>query len=71
MKNRINVKFTIDNTDNLDIELCQDKTKKALFTVRYGLQIKTDLTYTEAAKELGQCIFHALSCESVLNNNDA
>jgi len=54
-------------TDSL-ITLEQKDTESALFVVTYGLQRKTNLTYSQAAKELGDCIFHHLACESVLDN---
>jgi hypothetical protein len=38
------------------------------FNVRYGRQYRTELTYGEAAKELGECIMHALACDSKLDN---
>ncbi len=38
------------------------------FTVSYGLQVKKGLDYVRAAKELGECIFHHLACESLLDN---
>ena len=50
------------------IEVKQEQNKAALFTVTYGLQVKDGLTYARAAKELGECIFHHLACESELNN---
>lgn len=40
------------------------------FTVSYGLQVKKDLDYSQAAKELGCCIFHHLACEGVLDNRE-
>lgn len=38
------------------------------FTVKYGLQIKNDLSYAAAATEFGCCVFHALACNSQLDN---
>jgi hypothetical protein len=38
------------------------------FTVVYGRQVKAGLTYTDAAKEFGYCVFHALACASLLDN---
>lgn len=38
------------------------------FAVVYGQQIKTDLTYTEATKELGACLMHSLACDGRLDN---
>ena len=40
------------------------------FTVVYGLQVKKDLTYADAASELGACIMHALACEGRLDNSE-
>lgn len=39
------------------------------FTVTYGLQRKTDLNYADAARELGECIFHHLACDGMLDND--
>ena len=50
------------------IEVKQSSSKNALFTVSYGLQVKTGLTYSKAAQVLGECIFHHLVCESEINN---
>ena len=38
------------------------------FSTRYGKEFKTNLSYEEAAKELGYCIFHALACESKIED---
>lgn len=40
------------------------------FTVQYGLQIKRGLSYEAAAREFGYCVFHALACDSKLDNSD-
>lgn len=48
------------------IELKQHGRNK--FSVRYGLQLKTGLTYSEAARELGACLMHDAACESKLDN---
>lgn len=39
-----------------------------VFSVIYGKQRENGLSYAEAAKELGQCIMHALACEGKLEN---
>jgi len=38
------------------------------FTVIYFLQVKKDLTYSDACTELGICIMHALACDSKIDN---
>lgn len=40
---------------------------KNRFEVRYGLQVTTDLNYTEAAIEFGECVMHALQCAGMLD----
>lgn len=52
--------------EKLDITLLQHG--KNDFSVRYGLQLKEKLTYSEAATKLGTCIMHALACDSKLDN---
>ena len=37
------------------------------FRVTYGNQVKDHLSYADAAKELGESIFHALACEGKLD----
>ena len=41
---------------------------KGEFVVQYGYQQYTTKDYSEAAKELGQCIMHALACEGKITN---
>ena len=53
-----------------DITIEQHETKTGLFRITYGLEIKDNLTYVEAAEEFGLCVFHALACNSKLNNED-
>lgn len=53
------------------IEVKQAETKQALFTVTYGLEVRSDLTYVEAAHELGEVLFHHLACKGILNNEGA
>lgn len=40
---------------------------RADFAVIYGLQIKTGLSYAQAAAELGACFLHVLQCEGKLD----
>lgn len=40
------------------------------FTVAYGMQVKSDLNYSEAASELGSSIMHMLACEHKLDNRE-
>lgn len=50
------------------IKLEQHEDKRGHFRVTYGLQVKDNLTYAQASKEFGECVFHALACEGQLNN---
>lgn len=38
------------------------------FTVEYGKQIRSQLTYGAACTELGAAIMHALSCDGKVDN---
>ena len=52
------------------IEVKQSTNKRKRFTVTYGAEVTPNLTYSRAAKELGECIFHHLACEGLLDNQD-
>lgn len=56
-----------------DIKLEQsesiDHREAGNFRVTYGKQTLTNLTYRDAAKELGECLMHALACEGLLDND--
>jgi hypothetical protein len=47
-----------------------DQTGIDRFTVTYGLQVKKGLNYGQAATEFGECVFHALACNSRLDNRE-
>jgi hypothetical protein len=51
------------------IKIEQHEDTRALFRVSYGAQVRDNLTYIEAAKEYGLCVFHALACEGKLTND--
>lgn len=44
-----------------------DQTGRNTFTVTYGKQVKPNLTYSEAARELGECIMHERACAGKLD----
>jgi hypothetical protein len=60
---------TIYTTSNFDFQIEVKQSKNSRFTVIYGQQIKRGLSYEEAAKELGECIFHALACQGKLEDD--
>jgi hypothetical protein len=37
------------------------------FTVKYGKEVKPNLSYTEAATQFGLSLMHALNCEGKLD----
>lgn len=41
------------------------------FTVQYGKQTKSGLSYSEACTELGAAILHALTCEGLFDVHEA
>ena len=44
--------------------------KRLTFTVHYGANRYKNLSYAEAAHRFGECVFHALSCEGKINNEE-
>jgi hypothetical protein len=40
------------------------------FTVQYGAEIESNLDYSQAAKSMGFCIMHALSCDGKLDDGE-
>lgn len=38
------------------------------FAVEYGCQTSVGLSYSDAAKEYGQCVMHSLACASKLDD---
>lgn len=55
------IKFEIKTSD-MDTPVQIEQDEDGLFTVSYGLDIKESLTYSRAARELGQCIMHSMTC---------
>lgn len=53
------------------IQADQQASGKQLFTVTYGLQRKTGLTYEQACKEIGACILHLQCCNGIASNEGA
>lgn len=51
------------------ITVQQSEDRDKLFTVTYGLQVETDLTYLQACSEIGQCLLYYLVCESIVDNS--
>jgi hypothetical protein len=61
-------KRSCDYRVDADIELAQTGIDQ--FTVRYFKQIKSGLTYSQAAREYGCCLMHWLACEGKLDNRE-
>lgn len=47
------------------------QTRMNQFTVTYGQQVKKGLNYEQAAHELGECMFHALCCDGMIEQEDS
>ena len=56
------------NLAGFPIKVEQREDKYGRFKVTYGKQVRDGLCYSEAARELGLNIFHALACEGKLDN---
>ena len=59
--------FKIEIAGN-DIVLLQNESDN--FTVQYGAEVKSNLDYYQAAKSMGFCIMHALSCDGKINDEE-
>ena len=40
------------------------------FTVQYGAEVESNLDYSQAAKSIGFCVMHALSCDGKINDGE-
>ncbi|MCB0711318.1 MAG: hypothetical protein KDD67_03205 [Ignavibacteriae bacterium] len=47
-----------------------EQTGKDCFTVTYGRQVRQSLSYGDAAREFGYCLFHLMTCEGRLDDSD-
>lgn len=56
---------------NLAFPVKVEQHANKLFRVTYGAQVKDNLTYEQAAREFGYCVFHALACDGKLDNSKA
>lgn len=54
---------------DIDVKLYQSTKGGRLFRVVYGEEIKERLTYEEASKKFGECVFHSLACAGRLFND--
>jgi hypothetical protein len=61
--------FEVDIDGAANIKLEQREDKHGRFRVTYGQHVVDGLPYIGAATEFGLCVFHALACESRLDNS--
>lgn len=54
--------------EGFGIWLFQNRSRVGSFSVQYGKQLDTGLSYAEACTELGAAIMHALACNGRLDN---
>lgn len=58
---------TVYRVEIAGMDITLRKRSNNSFTVVYGKQVHNGLTYANAAKELGECIMHALALEGKLD----
>ena len=56
--------FTREGAHDVTLE----QTATDSFIVTYGLRVRRNLGYADAAKELGICIMHQLACEGLFDD---
>lgn len=59
-----------DHREDLAFPITLSQTGPNNFTVTYGKQVKSGLSYSAAAREYGACVMHALACDDKLDNSD-
>ena len=55
---------------DLEYKLTLYQGMDGLFTVEYGKQIISGLTYRKAAEQYGYCIMHTLGCGSIISDSE-
>jgi len=59
---------TILTIRDYDFPIVLESNRKCTqFRVTYGQQVRGNLTYSQAAKELGECLMHAIACTGALD----
>lgn len=61
---------TVYEIKSIDFDLKLEQRANGDFRVTYGKQIDDNLDYTRAAHAFGECLFHALACEGLLDNGE-
>jgi len=62
------MKTVIEIIEDLDTPVKLEVNTRGKFRVTYGKDIKSNLSYNEAAEQLGFCIFHSLQCLGALDH---
>lgn len=52
-----------------DIDVLLEQRADGTFRVTYGHEVHDQLSYVEAAKEFGECVFHSLACVGKLDTS--
>ena len=60
---------TVLNLPDMAFPIKVEQRANGRFRVTYGAEIRDDLDYNAAAKELGLCVFHALACDGKLDSD--
>lgn len=53
--------------DKVPFGISLHQKSKKNFTVTYGKEVKSNLSYTEAAQQFGLSLMHALNCDGKLD----
>lgn len=51
------------------ITVTQSEARGRRFTVTYGLQVESNLTYSKACSEIGRAILHHACCQGLADND--
>ena len=62
------IETTIDG--QFTVKVTQDARRRT-FAVTYGAEVKSGLTWEQAAREYGYCVFHAAQCAGLIEGGAA
>lgn len=60
----------IHKFEQFDVAVTLEQHSNGKFRVIYGKEVRDNLSYGAAARELGECLLHSMSCASLLDSTD-
>lgn len=64
------MKHIVTFKDGLDVPVSLHQRVNGKFAVIYGADVRSDLTYEQACRDLGSAILHSLTCAGSVHQPD-